>query len=544
MAITSGGQIINGKYYNPDSTQGSVDNLPTPQIPTTIDSSMVNPNPPIPNVPALPQDRSNYASTIAGATPYTAKTESAVSDVEKLLASISGKESYSQQQNTAQGVDTIQAEQDALANQIKAIQKQSADLQNQASSIPDVMQQDVLKRGITTTAGLAPLTASALRENSIKQRDLASQALTLSSTYDLNAGRLESAKRKAQQAVDLKYKDVETALDQKIRLIGLYSPFMTEEQKKIASDTAAKLEAKKTDLADKKKQQTDVVNAAQTNGDSATASAVLQLDPSSSTFTKDLAALQAKVAVKPQAPYITDENGQTVQYKKDANGAIIPSSRTVLGGKASGSGVSSTGVSEPIDPIADENLYQQLKNRSIQFSNLGTKSERERALRIFSAKGETIPRPLTAKELNAKNDAVSGLDAVQTLRKMSNEGKLPLARDYIFGDTVLGRASGISKFTNTVKEASDIKTRIRTGAALNESEIAFYASQTPRFGDSPSDITKKLDQLEGFYLGMSGLPVTVTNPKTGESFEYDDLFDNKQRLGLRESIKQGFTLSY
>ena len=40
------------------------------------------------------------------------------------------------------------------------------------------------------------------------------------------------------------------------------------------------------------------------------------------------------LAEKPTADYyITDENGQTVQYKKDASGAIIPSSRTVLGGK-------------------------------------------------------------------------------------------------------------------------------------------------------------------------------------------------------------------
>jgi len=39
------------------------------------------------------------------------------------------------------------------------------------------------------------------------------------------------------------------------------------------------------------------------------------------------------LAEKPTADYyITDENGQTVQYKKDASGAIIPSSRTVLGG--------------------------------------------------------------------------------------------------------------------------------------------------------------------------------------------------------------------
>lgn len=192
--------------------------------------------------------------------------------------------------------------------------------------------------------------------------------------------------------------------------------------------------------------------------------------------------------------------------------------------------------------IADS-IYTQLKTRSIEFNSLPA-DQKKIALKVFANKGEAIPRQLTAKEKQAADDATAGLDAIQQLRDLDAKGALPLTRSYIFGNTAAGRILGTSQFETLTAEATDVKTRIRTGAALNEQEIGFYSAQRPTFGDRPEDITKKFNQLEGFYLGMSGLPVTVVNPTTGESFEFNDLFDAKQRLGLRQAIQQGFTLNY
>lgn len=216
-----------------------------------------------------------------------------------------------------------------------------------------------------------------------------------------------------------------------------------------------------------------------------------------------------------------------------------------------GAGKSSAnaGTNSPAGDAYGESLYQQLKTRSITYASLPA-AEKKLAIDIFGAKGETIPRALTAKELAAKDDATSGISAVENLLNMYKNGDgLPLTADMLAPAGSLRAVGGkfldprLSEFQTNAAEATDIKTRIRTGAALNESEIKFYESQRPQLGDRPEDIEKKLNNLLGFYLGMSGVPVTVTDSK-GQSYQFDDLFNESQRLGLRRAINEGYELSY
>jgi hypothetical protein len=193
------------------------------------------------------------------------------------------------------------------------------------------------------------------------------------------------------------------------------------------------------------------------------------------------------------------------------------------------------------DPTAT-NLYQQLKTRSISFASLPA-DQKKLALSAFAARGETIPRELTSAEKTAQQSAISGLNAVDQIKTMFQQGNLPLTSDAILGDSVFGRMAGNSQYTTLKKEAADVVTRIRTGAALNESEVSFYQGLLPKLGDSTADIQLKLNQLTGFYLGMSGLPVTVTDPQGG-SYQFDDLYNSQQRLGLRKAISSGYQLSY
>jgi len=203
----------------------------------SISSSILAPTPSI-TLPPYPEDLTNYGATIAGTipTPFTSKVEKTTTDIESLLGQLSGKESYSQQQENLAGVDELQAEQDSLTAQIKALNTQSQNLQKQSEvDIPNQMQLESEGRG-RTVGGLAPLTAGALRINQIKQGQIATQALTLSATYDLNAGRLKSAQTKAQKAVDLKYKPIEEAIDRNAKLLELYMPFFNREEKKRAEE--------------------------------------------------------------------------------------------------------------------------------------------------------------------------------------------------------------------------------------------------------------------------------------------------------------------
>lgn len=188
-------------------------------------------------------------------------------------------------------------------------------------------------------------------------------------------------------------------------------------------------------------------------------------------------------------------------------------------------------------------LTNQIINRQIDIESPAiTKDQRAAIYQNLSNRGMDIPRPLTVAEQNAKDDAVSGLGAIQRIRQLLADDPTILGKAVLPG--FIGRMAGAGEFKAVRDEATDVKTRIRTGAALNEQEIDFYADQAPKWGDPEDQIERKLMQLEGFYLGMAGLPVIITNPETQEQFVYPDLFKQVQRLGLRTAINNGWTIEY
>ncbi len=283
QAGTLAGRTLSG---NPLDTS-SVYSNPV-KIPDTISSSLIT-TPTLPPPPPVPSSGENYGAHIAGAIPqptdttYADKSKANVSSIESLVAQLQGKEAYTQTQDELAGVNAINARQRSLTGKLTA-------LNNSAQAIPLLLQQQSEGRGITT-GGLAPLQAGELRKNAI-------EALTLKSEYDMNAGDLITAKENAQKAVDLKYKDIETNIDHNTALLKLYEPFFTAEEKKKADAQVLINEQNKTELADKKKIQNDVINAAQASGDSVLASKAISLDPNSSTFITDLAAIQGQIKAK------------------------------------------------------------------------------------------------------------------------------------------------------------------------------------------------------------------------------------------------------
>lgn len=186
-------------------------------------------------------------------------------------------------------------------------------------------------------------------------------------------------------------------------------------------------------------------------------------------------------------------------------------------------------------------LADQVLSRSLPYQTL-TADQKRSVTTALTQRGLAVPRKLTTKEIDAQGDAASALQAVDQIENLYNKDKSLLFKNELPG--FLGRVAGASQFRNLVAEATDVKTRVRTGAALNDQEISFYAAQAPKIGDSDADVTTKLAQLRGLYLGASGLPVTVTNPQTGEAFTFQDLYVPQQRLGMRKAIDEGYTLDY
>lgn len=106
-------------------------------------------------------------------------------------------------------------------------------------------------------------------------------------------------------------------------------------------------------------------------------------------------------------------------------------------------------------------------------------------------------KPLTAAQKLAKINADSGLRA---LDKMESElAKNPNA---IVQASVPG-SPGARIYATARKEASDVLTRLRTGAALNKEEEKFYISQLPAVFDSPETIAYKMKLFRDLFETLS-----------------------------------------
>ncbi len=248
-----------------------------------------------PIIPPPKVDTTNYPGIITGAasgvtttpnttpdTTYTDKSKALLDSILQGSTDLTGKTAYAQQQLDASGATAIQKRQNELAAQITA-------LNNENQAIPLQAQENATGRGITTSGLQTSTITPNLRANAIK-------ALSINSEYALNAGNLQTAQETAQRAVDLKYKDTEDQLTRNTQLLQLYTPFMNAEQKDIADAKNLKNQADLTALSDKKKSQTDIINAAQQSGQSDVAADALKLDPNSPTFVNDLATLQGKIS--------------------------------------------------------------------------------------------------------------------------------------------------------------------------------------------------------------------------------------------------------
>lgn len=551
--------------------------IPSPNLPPTINSSITS-SPQGLNYQSI----SNAPPSNAGIyTPSDALTQTATtlgkneSEISRRLVEIQA----SQNQLLGKSTDITSLKEstgfNAQQTLIDDYGSQLDTLRQEAASFDSILKKGAGERGVTT--GLFSAQYNYLnRENNVA-------ALTIGALLASTQGRLSSAQRKIDQAIEVKYGPIEEKISvarSNLELL-LKDPNITLEQEKRANAQLEIQKMKAEQTANTKAKDQQVLEIAVK---AATPERVANFVPSSDYQT----ATQALDAIKKQTDPVTAQQIASIAFPASAavsysvfgtaeGGYYRFNPKTGKAERIVGGAPTLPTTSPPISKeqfrkqleqqrqqslpqsIVDSeyqkylsekstevgqsgSLYDQVKNRRVDLVTLPAE-QKKAVLADFAARGELIPRPLTAKEKDAQDQATSGLDAVQQLKTMAENNQLPLVRSYIFGDTAAGRLAGTSQFTNLVKEATDIKTRIRTGAALNEQEISFYASQAPAYGDSEADVKKKLDNLEGFYLGMSGIPVTIQNAQ-GQSFIFDDLFDSKQRLGLRTAIANGWTVSY
>lgn len=135
------------------------------------------------------------------------------SRIAELNKSLIGEEAYRTDQESAYDIAGKTQTYNDLASQIKTLQNEDADLQNQYNyTVPNKMQNWAEGKGVTA-GGLAPLSASELRKVQIKRGDIASRALTTSSLLEAAKGNLATAQTLVDRAVAAKYSPVKAEID-------------------------------------------------------------------------------------------------------------------------------------------------------------------------------------------------------------------------------------------------------------------------------------------------------------------------------------------
>lgn len=151
----------------------------------------------------------------------------------------------------------------------------------------------------------------------------------------------------------------------------------------------------------------------------------------------------------------------------------------------------------------------------------------------LSTAGFKFPRELSAEQQKAATNAESALLALTNAEnKIFDENG-----NVKYGQLTLA-TTGFGDLAFQLREAADVLTRVRTGAALNESEQSFYAKQVPRVVDDKKTIVNKLNQLKALYAGIGGTPITVQLPDGG-IVSSDDMFDPEDRRAIRDAISKG-----
>ena len=158
--------------------------------------------------------------------------------------------------------------------------------------------------------------------------------------------------------------------------------------------------------------------------------------------------------------------------------------------------------------LSDPAVVQQMMFMDLQqtggknIGELQTIFDMGELIRAQQTAGAPEVEELNATQQKEANNALSGINAIGTIR--ANLGDL--SKTALPGRGILGgigaRVLGTGELDTAIKEASDVITRLRTGAAINANEERFYKSQLPQAFDSPEVIEQKLGQLENLFMNF------------------------------------------
>jgi hypothetical protein len=151
----------------------------------------------------------------------------------------------------ASGVDSETEKFNTYIERLTGLNAEASSLDREALAIPLQVQENARGQGVTD-AGAAPDVASKLRLNAIKALTIAQQSDIASAAATGSLNKLNLAKDKAKQIVDLKYKPLEDTLNIKIKQYEMNKDILDGIDKDRSEALAVALNEQKAELENKK----------------------------------------------------------------------------------------------------------------------------------------------------------------------------------------------------------------------------------------------------------------------------------------------------
>lgn len=502
--------------------------MATLQQDNVITSVGLAPAPTIKTVPQ-PQDTTNYAGITGGV------TESIISDYTNLnnrlnsgekqqtgtaqgildvMGELTGKTAFSQGANESAGVNKEAEKLNKYAQQLADLNAQATSLNREAQAIPLQVQEQNRNTG-ATDRGVAPQEAGALRLNALRALSIGQQSDIAAAAATGSQLRLQAAKDKAQQMVDLKYKPLEEALAIKQKQYELNKDILASIDKKRTEALTVSLAKEAKDLEEAKAREKSIQDILTTAG--------IQQAPA------DLLARAQKAKTPSEAAMILGQYAGDF-YKTELLKQSIETEKA-----------------QRAKIYADLAKTNAETNAANAFAKLPTNQK----IQANIASGKIQPGQLVSLSTgeipkNISADKVDGLLALKDLAKKTKEYNDVFTRfeeEALLGGA--GLATGLKNvpFPSGTKtaldglrsEITDLLARARSGAALTAYETAEYEKKLPSSFNSSLGLGKQgTDKIKAL---QSSLDSTLNTKLQGYGVTFAEGIEDDYLDTVESSLK-------
>lgn len=500
----------------------------------------VPPTPTIdPNLAAMTSANLDLLNAQNGANTQNSQRSSDYSSYQNLSNQLLGKTADQLAAEQAQGIPDSN-------NQLIELQKTAAQQKAEYDLTPYT---SVATGGVVTKRILTGMEAS-------KQAQLAVQNIQTNANIAAMQGHIAYAQILADKAVAAKYDPIEQQLQTRKDLIAAHYQDLTSAQKKLADAKTAQLDLQKTQLAEKKAQETainNIVLEAAKNG----ADGILLNNIRKATTTGEAITIAGEKLHGVTTDVVKLDNGNTVVIDK-ATGKVI---RNLGGGGASGSN-KLLSVSEaqalgvPYGTTQAQAIAKgQQKNvdaNNITDPNLPAEQKNTTAIEAL-ASNPKISSTMRTQLKYALGVITSAQDLASANQGGSFTGVSPF--NTVLNAQIPFTDVGIVPFRKTLQSAGGIKNEQvlngiklavgywASGATLTAQQLKLVDGMTPTMTDTDKNVRTKLNALTNFMLGQTKSALQSEGihfqPVEVNLFETKDMIDKLSPAQKTELDKQG-----